>query len=205
MTWNRLTMVIGTIAIVIVLIIALTPVANKAAQRYAISPDIRPADAIVVLGSGMRGNNSLSSESEERLLYGMELYKRGMAPILVVSGPPHGHSQAEAVVRARIATEMGIPESQIVELINVNTTRDEAQESARLLRSRNVHHVLLVTESMHMRRSKAVFEAAGFVVSAAPSDDFQDLATTPLERLDLCGKFLMHSAGLLYYRLAGYI
>ena len=100
---------------------------------------------------------------------------------------------------------MGIPQAHVYELPHVNTTRDEAQQTQRILAPLGIKHVLLVTESMHMRRSKAVFEAAGLTVSAAPSDNLPALAESPIDRLDLCARILMHSAGLIYYRIAGYI
>ena len=205
--WDRLTAALGTITIAGVLIIAATPVVNIAGRAYSVEPDLKPAGAIVVLGSGILKDGSLTYESQQRLLLGMRLYKEGLAPILVLSGPPKtGNSTApESTVRARIAVELGIPESKIFELKEVRTTRDEAQQTARLLAPFVARHVLLVTESMHMRRAKAVFEAAGFVVSPAPSDNFAAIAQSPIQRLILFENLLMHSAGLAYYRLAGYI
>jgi uncharacterized SAM-binding protein YcdF (DUF218 family) len=205
MKWNRLTMALGTIAIVLLLVAVKTPVTNMAGRIFAIEPDLRPAGAIVVLGSGLKADGSLTFESEQRLLFGMRLYKEGLAPVFVVSGPGRLNTAPEATVRARIAVEMGIPQSRIYELPHVNTTRDEAQQSQQLLGPLGIKHVLLVTESMHMRRSKAVFEAAGLTVSAAPSDNLADMAESPIDRLDLCARLLMHLAGLIYYRIAGYI
>jgi uncharacterized SAM-binding protein YcdF (DUF218 family) len=205
MKWNRFTMVIGTIAITLAIAVAVTPMANIAGRAFAIQPDLGPSGAIVVLGAGLKSDGSLTEESQQRLLFGMRLFKEGLAPIFVVSGPTRSNTASEATVRARIAVEMGIPEKQIVELKNVDTTRDEAQQTSRLLAPGGVKHVLLVTESMHMRRSKAIFEAFGFTVSAAPSDNFPDTANSPVERLFLGIKLVMHAGGLIYYHIAGYI
>jgi uncharacterized SAM-binding protein YcdF (DUF218 family) len=205
MKWDRFTLVVGTIAIVSTFVVAATPVANIAGRAFAVEPDLHPAGAIVVLGSGLLADGSLTYESRVRLLFGLRLYRDGLAPVLVVSGPARPNTAPEATVRARIAAEMGVPESEILELRTVNTTRDEATETARVLKPLGIAHILLVTESMHMRRAKAVFETAGFTVSAAPSDNLANVADTPFERLILCTKLVMHSAGLLYYRVAGYI
>ena len=205
MTWDRFTMAIGSIAIVFVLVVVVTPITNIAGRAFAIEPDLRPAGAIVVLGAGLKDDGSLTYESQQRLLFGLRLYKEALAPILVLSGPARPNTAAEATVRGRIAVEMGVPQSNIFELPKVDTTRDEAQQSATVLKPLGVNHVLIVTESMHMRRSKAVFEAAGLAVSAAPSDNFPAVARSPLDRLDLCAKLFMHAGGLFYYRLAGYI
>jgi uncharacterized SAM-binding protein YcdF (DUF218 family) len=198
-------MMIGTVSIIVIMLIVLTPATNIAGRAFAIQPDLRSAGAIVVLGSGLKADGSLTFESEQRLLFGMRLYKEGLAPILVLSGPARPNTAPEATVRARIAVEMGIPDGKIFELKTVNTTRDEAQQAQHILAPLGIKHILLVTESMHMRRSKAVFEAAGLTVSAAPSDNLPALAESPMDRLDLCAKLLMHSAGMIYYRIAGYI
>src|SRR5262249_6393935 len=139
------------------------------------------------------------------LLFGMRLYKERLAPILMLSGPARPDTAPEATVRARIAVEMGIPQSNILEMTDVQTTHDEATQGWRILSPLGIKHVLLVTESMHMRRSRAVFEASGFMVSAAPSDNLPHMAESPMDRLVLCAKLLMHCAGLIYYRMAGYI
>jgi uncharacterized SAM-binding protein YcdF (DUF218 family) len=205
MKWDRFTMGIGTVAIVFVLVVVITPITNIAGRAFAVEPDLRTAGAIVVLGSGLKEDGSLTYESQQRLLFGLRLYKEGLAPILVLSGPGRPDTAPEATVRARIAVEMGVPVAKIFELPKVDTTRDEAQQTAKILKPLGVNHVLIVTESMHMRRSKAVFEAAGLTVSAAPSDNLPSVARSPLDRLDLCAKLLMHASGLFYYRLAGYI
>ena len=205
MNWDRFTTAIGTIAVGFVLVVVLTPITNIIGSKFAVEADLRPAGAIVVLGSGLKEDGSLTYESEQRLLFGLRLYKEGLAPILVVSGPARRNTAPEATVRERIAVEMGIPEAKVLQMPNVNTTRDEALQAEELLKPLGITHVLLVTESMHMRRSKDVFEAAGLTVSAAPSDNLPAIAHSPLDRLDLCAKLLMHVSGLLYYRIAGYI
>ena len=91
-------MALGTIAIVLLLIIVKTPVTNMAGHVFAIEPDLRPAGAIVVLGSGLKADGSLTFESEQRLLFGMRLYKEGLAPVFVVSGPARPDTAPESTV-----------------------------------------------------------------------------------------------------------
>jgi uncharacterized SAM-binding protein YcdF (DUF218 family) len=183
----------------------LTPVVNVGSRAIAIPADVRPADAIVVLGAGMRGDGELSSESLERFFYGVVLYKRGLAPILIVSGPPQGGSRAEASVRADLAVALGIPAAAIGQMPDVNTTRDEAYRCAELLSASGHKHVLLVTEPLHIRRATRVFEAAGLRVSPAPSDNFALNAAAPMERLYAFKSLAVQVAALIYYRMSGFI
>src|SRR5437588_10900013 len=87
MKWNRLTGIIGTIALAGILTVAGTPVANILGAACAVRKKPQPAAAIVVLGTGVFRDGSLPYESQQRLLLGLRLYKQGRAPILLLSGP----------------------------------------------------------------------------------------------------------------------
>jgi uncharacterized SAM-binding protein YcdF (DUF218 family) len=205
MKWNRIVLLIGIITMAGLLLVIGTPVTNIAGQAMAVPSEMTSADAIVVLASGLMRDGSLGNESARRFLYGMRLYKRGLAPLLILSGPAAYDTPPESTVRSRIAAELGIPPSAIIEMSDVRTTREEARTAAGLLKPRHLGHVLLVTDPLHMKRAKLIFEAAGLIVSPVSSDNFPALASSPLERLYLLQSLAMQSAGLLYYRIAGYI
>jgi len=185
---------------------AYTPVWNAAGERLAVAPVLRPAEAIVVLGGGVIGR-ALVDESLRRTVYGIELYKRGMAPMIVFSGPPSPYAPrlAEAEIRKQMALRMGIPEDRIITVSRVLTTRDESQQIAAELANVHAATILLVTDALHMRRAMAVFERAGLKTLPAPSDDWPHVAVAPSQRLLLMWRILVQTGGLFYYRLAGYI
>jgi len=199
------TRILGTSAIVCLFAAILTPAVNIASRPFLTRSDIRPSDAILVLGAEIKTDGSLSYESQQRLLYGIRLYKNGLAPIFIVSGPGRPETAPESTVRAKIAVELGVPSESILEINTARTTREEAQQTARLLTARHLNQVLLVTDALHMLRSKLIFEAAGINVSPAPSDGFPQYASSAEDRLLLLRSLLMHCAGLVYYRVAGYI
>jgi uncharacterized SAM-binding protein YcdF (DUF218 family) len=130
----------------------------------------------------------------------MELYKRGLAPVLIVLG-----NSSEVQIRANLAQSMGIPEPAIRTLEVTTTTRDEAARTAALLRQLDGHSILLVTESLHMRRAKMLFERFGLEVWPAVSNDDAAAAFFPGDRLRLAMRISQEFTALLYYRLAGYI
>jgi uncharacterized SAM-binding protein YcdF (DUF218 family) len=199
---------IGVVTVIAFIVITLTPASNAVGQRVGVtSGEIQQADAIVVLGAGVMRMGVLSDESVRRFVTGIELFKRGMAPVLVASGPgrPDAPVPTEAAVRAKLAETMGIPPAAILLVVNVNSTREESIRISRMLRDRNATRVLLVTESLHMRRSKLVFERAGLQVQPAVSDDYPAFLISPGDRLWLTMRIAQEVAGLIYYRLAGYI
>ncbi len=133
------------------------------------------ADAIVVLGGGLRsdspeyGRPQPSLSSLERLRYGVWLQRRLNLPLLLSSGntDPARSQLSEAAAMAAVARD----EFQLgpVELEEKSrTTWENAEQCAALLLPRNLRRILLVTDLHHMRRARNCFEAEGFTVLAAP-------------------------------------
>ena len=164
------------------------------------------ADAIVVLGAGLIHSGILKNESMRRVVRGVELYKENLAPLLIVlgAGLPDEPNPSEAEVRLRFASAMGVPRDAIITL-ETTTTREESTRTASFLHPRNLHRIILVTESLHMRRAKLVFERAGFEVLPGVSANYPAALSLPADRLWLAMRVTQESAALLYYRLAGYI
>jgi uncharacterized SAM-binding protein YcdF (DUF218 family) len=86
-----------------------------------------------------------------------------------------------------------------------NTTREEALRIGAELRPRHARRILLVTDSMHMRRAQGLFEAAGFEVLPATADTISGRARAPEDRLELMRWVLGEAVARVYYRLAGYL
>ena len=205
MLWNRLTSVLGPAVLILFLVSAYTPVWNGIASALAEPAVIESADAIVVLSASLLGNKTLTAESLRRAFHGIGLYRRGLAPLIILSGRERVSPPTEAEIRARLARDMGIQADAILLEETANTTREESMRIGELLLSRNARRILLVTQSLHMRRAKLVFERAGFHVLPAPSDQYPKIASGPAGRFWLMFRVLQETVGLLYYRSAGYI
>jgi uncharacterized SAM-binding protein YcdF (DUF218 family) len=207
-TWRRIIRGLGVLTIIGTLVVCATPAINILADRLAVNESVKPsgADAIVVLGAGLIHADLLKEESMRRLMRGVELYKQGLAPLVIVlgSGLPGEPSSSEAEVRSRLASAMGIPPDAIIQ-VETTTTREESTQTASLLRPRDLHRIILVTESLHMRRAKLVFERAGFEVWPGVSANYPAALSLPADRLWLAMRVAQESAALIYYRLAGYI
>jgi uncharacterized SAM-binding protein YcdF (DUF218 family) len=198
--WERLIRGIGLVIAIVFLVIIATPLTNILSETIAVPEAIQPSDAIVVLGAGMIHTGALREESMRRIVHGMELYQQGLAPLLIVLG-----NSSEIELRSRLARNMGIPASAIRTIETNTTTREEASRTAELLREHNGHRILLVTESLHMRRAKVLFEHEGFEVWPAVSRSYSSGIFFPGDRLWLAMRVGQEFTALLYYRLAGYI
>jgi uncharacterized SAM-binding protein YcdF (DUF218 family) len=201
---DRVCRLVGLVGVTLFLVTAFTPLAPRLNLWIAIPAQLVRSDAIVVLGSSVSPSGLLSPESQRRTNHGIELYQKGLAPILVFLGGGSPGGPAEADVRAEQARLHGISGAAILTETRAKTTRDEAVRVKVLLESRGARSVLLVTNAGHLARAYPLFERAGFVVHAAPSDTFAE-ADTPESRLSLMRVLVKESLGWLYYRIAGYI
>jgi uncharacterized SAM-binding protein YcdF (DUF218 family) len=204
---NRVMRYVGIFVGVAFLATTLTPIANYAGAHFAPKPVIRPSGAIVVLGGGVWKDGMLGDESLRRTVRGIELYKATLASIIVFSGPARDDEpgRTEAEVKTQLALTMGVPQDAIIKDDRAYTTREESIHISSVLQAHDIHSILLVTESLHMRRSTYLFERAGMQVYPAPSDNFSVAATSPGERLQLAARILEETAALIYYRAAGYL
>jgi uncharacterized SAM-binding protein YcdF (DUF218 family) len=205
--WQRVARTLGIATFVAFLLCVLTPLPNLLAKYQSVPSNVGPADAIVVLGAGTLIDDSLTDESMRRFISGISLFKERRAPLIVLLGPVRGRrGRSEAETRGQIAIEFGIPRDALITIGTALTTQQEALATAHALRGeRGVGRILLVTESMHMRRAKLLFEKAGFTVLPVSSDHLFEIAVSPQERLWLALRLAQESVGLIYYRLAGYI
>ncbi len=198
------TQLLGAVTLLALLLAAFTPLPNVALRRLGAPPRLERADAIVVLGSGVGPGGELTDASLRRLLHGLVLYHRGLAPLLVVSGPTNRAGVVEARVRAELARTLGVPASAIVTVERARTTQEEAREVAAALRPRGARRVLVVSNGLHLVRSVGVFEEAGFVALAAPAAEISDTDEKPEERLQLTRHVMREVLARVYYRAAGY-
>ena len=204
MRWERLWQSVGLAGVVVFFVSAFSPLPNALYRWSASSSEVRPADAIVVLGSSVGANGVLGCGSLQRAVRGMTLYRASEAPLIVFSGPNlTGVSEAE--VRAELARALGIPSGAILVEDGAFTTREEAARIGATLRGRNLRRILLVTDPQHMRRARALFERVGLQVLAATAESATAADTAPEGRLRLMRETLGELLARAYYRVAGYL
>ena len=175
--------------------------------------------AIIILGGGRRvgaldapsqyQHQDVSVASMERLRFGSRLAKVTGLPILVTGGAPDRVSEKdipEATLMSHVLQdELGIKTNWIES--NSNTTQENAQESAKILKKEGVQTIYLVTHFWHMPRAKAIFEKEGLQVVEAPMGYYQKNQFTPLDFYPSSegfqhARWIFHEIlGQLWYRL----
>jgi uncharacterized SAM-binding protein YcdF (DUF218 family) len=191
--------ILGVGGLLIFIAAAFTPLPNRLNVWMAGSPRLESADAIVVLGrGGADSDRVLTNRSLRRLMHGVELYRDGLAPLLVLSG-----TDEEPRARAALARGLGVPVEAIVQIGSARTTREEADQIGEVLLPRAQRRILLVGDPIDMRRARAVMEHVGFTVLPAPTAATGP--SLPAGRLGLMRDIATELAGLAYYNVAGFL
>jgi uncharacterized SAM-binding protein YcdF (DUF218 family) len=193
---------LGGLGLSVFLAMAFTSLPNAMSRLTAVAARIEPADAIVVLGHGIRSDGTLTDLSLRATVEGIGLYRQRHAPLLVLAGFERAGGLTEARVRSSLARELGVPADAILQEDRGRTTREEAVRIGGLLAG---GRILLVTDPLHMHRARSLFEQAGVVVLPAPTGDGGRLATRPHERVLLAWRLAREGVARLYYRLVGHL
>jgi uncharacterized SAM-binding protein YcdF (DUF218 family) len=157
------------------------PLNRSLEDRYpATTPANAPtAQAIVVLGGGLAHVNNVTGAVQlgyhsERLWMADELYKAGKAPLILVTGgnvvPTGNGNVPESDLAATILRDWGVPAAAILTEEASKDTHQNAVFSQRILASRNISTILLVTSALHMPRAAATFRRTGLTVLPEPTD-----------------------------------
>lgn len=191
-------------------VISSTPLMSHLAGRW-VRADSLPAsaEAIVVLSANVNSGGMLNMAGLQRLLTGIELYQRGIAPRVFTTEvrAEYGGMIRSSVDDQRRLLQLGRAVGAWTSLASTSNTHDEAIKSAEQLPGSG-HRVVVVTSPMHTRRACATFERVGFEVSCTPSREQQYVTWHPLtsaDRLAAFREYAYEQLGMLKYRMKGWV
>ncbi len=161
----------GVIALVCIAV-AYTPLVSVAA-RPLIRRDPIPSrvDAIAVLSMGITPDGMMRSETLDRLLSGLMLARRGLAPVMLISMERRtlARSQVSDSADLQGVTALAGAATPTIFVDSVTTTRTEALRMMAIARANGWKTLAVVTSPLHTRRACATFEAVGFKVVCVPA------------------------------------
>lgn len=115
------------------------------------------ADCILILGAGVR-NGKPTPMLRDRLLTGIELYEKGAAKKIIMSGD-HGSSDYDEVNTMRLfAVERGVPEEDIFMDHAGFSTYDSVYRAKKVFEANNI---IIVSQKYHLYRALYVSEKLG--------------------------------------------
>jgi uncharacterized SAM-binding protein YcdF (DUF218 family) len=132
-------------------------------------PVLRDADAIVVLGAAQY-NGRPSPVYQARLDHALDLYERGFAPRLIMTGGVgRGDTLSEGEVGRRYALRHGVPDAAILVEREGITSAESVAAAAALMRAYELRTALVVSDPFHMMRLELLTRRAGIRPYRAPT------------------------------------
>jgi uncharacterized SAM-binding protein YcdF (DUF218 family) len=133
-----------------------------------VSDALSKVDAIVVIGAGAQPDNLLLPDSAYTLLRGLQLFKAGYAPIIILSGGSHrGSKQTDPQAMATIAMSLGIPPEALILSVGGTRISAQAQAIAAVLSRHRLKSIALISPPIRSRRAAAAFRQAGIKTVSA--------------------------------------
>lgn len=125
------------------------------------------ADAIVVLGASVYADGTPSSILQDRLDDGIELYKAGVAPKLIMSGDNRTVSYNEVKVMKDYAVSQGVP-SEDVFCDHAGFSTYESMYRAKYVFG--AERIVVATQTYHLYRALYAARGLGMEAIGVPSD-----------------------------------
>jgi uncharacterized SAM-binding protein YcdF (DUF218 family) len=131
--------------------------------------EAQEADAIVVLGAAQYVGRP-SPVLRARVDHAVSLWKRGLAPTLILTGGTGvGDTTSEAAVARKYAMSRGVPDRAIVVEIKGRTTSESMRAVARIMDDREQKSVILVSDPFHMLRLSILARRFGLEPYTSPT------------------------------------
>jgi uncharacterized SAM-binding protein YcdF (DUF218 family) len=131
--------------------------------------EAQAADAIIVLGAAQYDGRP-SPVLAARLDHAADLYRQGLAPLVVVTGGRRpGDRFTEAEASANYLATLGVPGSAIERETSSTNSWESLAATARFLRARDIHEVILVSDPYHSYRIDGIATDLGLDAHVSPT------------------------------------
>lgn len=126
------------------------------------------ADCILVLGAAEYSGHP-SPVYRARLDHAYQLFREGMAPLIITSGGSGKDPKySEGQVGRDYLLSRGVPDSDLIAETQADNTDESTQRAAVIMRTNGFDDVLLVSDAYHMFRAKRMMQRQGFTVYISP-------------------------------------
>lgn len=164
--WLRL-LVLAGVAVLLFLAITAVEIVHTASLE-----EIHPADAIVVFGAAEYSGRP-SPVLRARLDHALELFHRGLAPVIITTGGAAGDlSFSEGGVGRDYLMRHGVPERGLIAETQGRDTSESAVRVGVIMRANGLHSCVAVSDAYHVFRIRKLLQHEGLApVYVAPRPD----------------------------------
>ncbi|MDD3905579.1 MAG: ElyC/SanA/YdcF family protein [Candidatus Omnitrophica bacterium] len=183
-----------------------TPFIWLVAKPLKLSSPIKNANAIIVLAGGVGESGKAGQGYEERVKYGVELYKKGYAPELIFSSG-NTYVFKEAEVMKALALSLGIPERAIIIEECASGSYENIKFSMDLIRGLNQKSAIIISSPYHMLRVSLICKKVAPDIECiyAPIPTSYYYGDEKRVELKHIRGIIYEYVAILYYRLKGYV
>ncbi|MBZ5661539.1 MAG: YdcF family protein [Acidobacteriia bacterium] len=166
----RLLFLLVFIAFFAFLYVVRHPLMRLAGEFWVLNDPAASADVIIVLGD--------DNYAGDRAFHAAELYRSGVAPVVVASGRMLRANVSVADLIGHDLESFGIPASAVVRFSQrASNTKQEAEALSGLIARSGWKRILIVTSNYHARRAEFIFDRVlppglSLHVSAARDSEF---------------------------------
>jgi uncharacterized SAM-binding protein YcdF (DUF218 family) len=166
------------------------------------SDQARAVDAIVVLGVAQYDGRP-SPQLQARLDHALALWQEGLSPLVITTGgnqPGDRFTEAETSANYLIKGSLisAVPTESIVQENTGSSTRESLIEVSKIMQSRGLHSVLIVTDPYHSLRSRLIAQDLDLVAYVSPT------RTSPLRGASAVSRHVREALGVAVAHLIGF-
>jgi uncharacterized SAM-binding protein YcdF (DUF218 family) len=143
----------------------------RAVMHQAHCDETRRAGAIVVFGAAEYSGRP-SPVLRARLDHAYDLYERGIAPLVIVTGGSgYDPKYSEGSVGRDYLIRRGVPDEDLIAETQGDDTAESAQRTAHILYANGLRECVAVSDAYHMFRIKHMLGGEGIIVYCSPRPD----------------------------------
>ncbi|MBV8234060.1 MAG: YdcF family protein [Acidimicrobiia bacterium] len=159
---------------------------------------VHKAQAIVVLGAAQY-NGRPSAVLRARLDHAVDLYRRHIAPVIVVTGGREpGDRFTEATAAADYLYTKGVPDADILREVSGRSSWESLASTAAFLKVRHINDVILVSDPFHSLRIGGMASELGLEASTSPT------RTSPITGVDAAAYMGRETVAVAVGRIVGF-
>jgi uncharacterized SAM-binding protein YcdF (DUF218 family) len=147
---SSLIALVAVILVLAVLYLARHPIFRLVGEGWVVEDPLERSDAIFVLSD--------DNFYADRATHASQVYRQGLAPIVVASGRRLRPYAGIAELIEHDLIERGVPKDKILRVAHdTDNTREEAIALAQVARQKKWRSIIVVTSNFHTRRARYIF------------------------------------------------
>lgn len=140
-------------------------------HAYGYIDNARQTDVIVVLGAGLRRDNTPTATLRTRSSRAADLWHQGIAPRVICTGAvPRLATISEAEGCRQVLLAAGVPDEAILLENRSRSTEENALYTAELMQANNWNSAVIVSSRYHLFRANWLFNRLGIEAYTSPAN-----------------------------------